>query len=100
MKLRELNEQIATACGLGAKQIAGVQAETFRGIAAALEKGERVQIPDFGVFTVKDVEGTDGQPAKKVVRFRQRGEEDEKGERKKRDKKEAGKTAELAEAGE
>ena len=108
MKLKELNESIAATCELKPRNVAAVHAETFRGIAAALEKGERVQIPDFGTFTVKEVPGEDGAPAKKVVRFRQREAEpgEEKGkDRKKRAKNaeagsEAAETAEPAEAGE
>jgi DNA-binding protein HU-beta len=105
VKLKELNEGIAAACELKPRNVAAVHAETFRGIAAALEKGERVQIPDFGIFTVKEVPGEGGAPAKKVVRFRQREAEpvEEKGkDRKKRVKqKEAGgETAETAEPAE
>ena len=108
MKLKELNESIAATCELKPRNVAAVHAETFRGIAAALEKGERVQIPDFGIFTVKEVPGEGGAPAKKVVRFRQR--EAEPGEEKSKDRKkrvteakaggEAVKFAEPAEAGE
>jgi len=80
MKLKELNEQIAKACGMAPKAVAGVQAETFRLIAQALDKGERVFVPDFGVFSVKDVEGEEGQPGKKMVRFRQRSSDEAAGE--------------------
>jgi nucleoid DNA-binding protein len=76
MKLKECNEQIAKECGLTPKAVAAVHAETFRLITEALEKGERVFVPEFGVFTVKDIEATGDQPAKKMVRFRQRGEEE------------------------
>jgi nucleoid DNA-binding protein len=76
MKLKECNEAIAKACDLTPKAVAAVHAETFRLITGALEKGERVFVPEFGVFTVKDIEATGDQPAKKLVRFRQRGEEE------------------------
>ena len=87
MKLKECNEQIAKECGLTPKAVAAVHAQTFpaerererereREITEALEKGERVFVPEFGVFTVKDIEATGDQPAKKMVRFRQRGEEE------------------------
>jgi nucleoid DNA-binding protein len=76
MKLKECNEAIAKACDLTPKAVASVHAETFRLITEALEKGERVFVPEFGVFTVKDIEATGDQPAKKLVRFRQRGEEE------------------------
>jgi nucleoid DNA-binding protein len=84
MKLKECNEAIAKECGLTPKAVAAVHAETFRRITEALEKGERVFVPEFGVFTVKDIEATGDQPAKKLVRFRQRGEEEktEEGEAK------------------
>jgi nucleoid DNA-binding protein len=84
MKLKECNEAIAKACDLTPKAVAAVHAETFRLIAESLEKGERVFVPEFGVFTVKDIEATGDQPAKKLVRFRQRGEEEkaEEGEAK------------------
>ena len=111
MKLKELNEQIAKTCDMTPKAVAAVHAETFRLIARMLDKGERVFVPDFGVFTVKVVEATEGQPAKKMVRFRQRGNDEagdesegkEGKERKKRAKKEAAETsaeAAPAEAGE
>lgn len=115
MKLRELNESIATACKLKPRDVAAVHTETFSRIAAALEKGERVTIADFGIFTVREVPGEDGAPAKKIVRFRQReaGAEAEagagaekpkaKGDRKKRKAQAAGEAAQpavLAEAGE
>ncbi|GEM_PF-2202976 len=113
MKLKELNEQIAKACDLTPKAVAGVHAQTFRLIAEALDKGERVAIPDFGVFSVKDVAGEEGRPGKKLVRFRQRGSDEAAGEevnakdgakeRRKRAKKDAGDVsgeAVPAEAGE
>src|ERR1700733_4544846 len=80
MKLKELNEQIAKACDLTPKAVAGVHAQTFRLIAEALDKGERVAVADFGVFSVKDVAGEEGQPGKKMVRFRQRGSDEAAGE--------------------
>src|ERR1700733_9759493 len=101
VKLRELNESIAAACKLKPRDVAAVHTETFRGIAAALEKGERVQIADFGIFTVKEVPGVDGAPAKKVVRFRQReaqeGEEQKKGKERKKRAKDAHVGADAAE---
>jgi nucleoid DNA-binding protein len=113
MKLKELNEQIAKACSLTPKQVVAVHAETFRLITEALDKGERVAIADFGVFSVKDIEATADQPAKKMVRFRQRGSEDsgedgetkdaakEEKKREKRAKKEAAAAETVpAEAGE
>jgi nucleoid DNA-binding protein len=72
MKLKELNEAIASACNVRAQVVTAIQAETFKQLSAALDKGERVTIPDFGIFAVKDIAGGEGQPAKKVVRFKQK----------------------------
>jgi nucleoid DNA-binding protein len=93
MKLKELNEAIATACNVRPQVVTAVQAETFRQLRASLEKGEKVIIPEFGIFLTKDVEAKDDQPAKKVVRFKSKTEGGkgkkgkEGGERKKREKK-------------
>jgi nucleoid DNA-binding protein len=107
VKLRELNERIAAACGMKPKDVAAIQTETFRCITAELEKGERVTIADFGIFTVKEVPGEDGAPAKKTVRFRQReaqeGEEKAKTKDRKKRAKDGGEAVEVAapaEAGE
>jgi nucleoid DNA-binding protein len=106
MKLKELNENIATACEMRPKAVAAVQAETFRQMRAVFEKGERIQIPEFGVFSVKDVAGEEGRPGKKVVRFKLRAEageeegQDAGGKRKggKRKKVRAAESAEAAES--
>ena len=96
MKLKDLNDAIATACNVRANVVGAVQAETFKQIKAALDKGEKVVIPEFGLFMVKDVAGADGEPGKKVLKFRARSGEGKKGN----GKNKAGKTAEDAEAGE
>jgi nucleoid DNA-binding protein len=80
MKLKELNEAIASACNVRAQVVTAVQTETFRQLGAALDKGERVAIPDFGIFAMKEVAGQEGQPGKKVVRFRQKSGEGRKKE--------------------
>src|SRR5215468_278110 len=72
MKLKELNEAIASACNVRAQVVTAIQTETFRQLSAALDKGERVAIPDFGTFAVKDIAGAEGQPGRKVVRFKQK----------------------------
>jgi nucleoid DNA-binding protein len=77
MKLKDLNDAIATACNVRANVVASVQTETFKQIKAALEKGEKVLIPEFGLFLQKDVAGAEGQPGKKVLKFRARGGEGE-----------------------
>jgi len=104
VKLKELNERIAAACELKPKNVAAVHTETFRGIAAALEKGERVQIPEFGIFTVKEVAGEDGAPARKIVRFRQRetqeGDDQPKGKKRAKETQGAGEAAGTAEPSE
>ena len=76
MKIGEFNEEIATACDMRARAVSAVQKETFRLLRAALEKGERVQIPEFGTFSVKDVPGKDDKPARKIVRLRMKGAAD------------------------
>jgi hypothetical protein len=60
-----------------AQVVHAVQAETFRQLLAAIEKGEKVIIPEFGVFSRREVEEADGQPAKKVIRFKVRASEGE-----------------------
>jgi len=95
MKLKELNEAIATACNVRPQVVTAVQAETFRQLRASLDKGEKIVIPEFGIFLSKEIAATDEEPAKKVVRFKSRTDAGKKkkakegGERKKREKKEA-----------
>lgn len=95
MKLKELNEAIATACNVRPQVVTAVQAETFRQLRASLDKGEKVIIPEFGIFLTKEVAATDEEPAKKVVRFKSKTDAGKKkrtkegGEGKKREKKEA-----------
>ncbi len=99
MKLKELTEAVAAACGMNPRAVNTVQVETFRLMRAALEKGERVTIPEFGVFTTKTTVGNDGEVGKKVVRFRAKSDEgggkteDEIG-KKKRERREARKNKE------
>ena len=81
MKLKELSEAIAGKCNVRAQVVNAVQAETFRQVQAALEKGEKVTVPEFGVFTLKDVAGEEGAPGKKVVRFRAKSGEPKDPER-------------------
>jgi len=83
MKLQELNDRIAAVCEMREEAVAAVQAETFRSVLAALGQGERVHIPDFGVFVMSDVPAAAGVPEKKVIRFRQR-ENTDAGERERR----------------
>lgn len=99
MKLKELNEAIATACNVRPQVVTAVQAETFRQLRASLEKGEKIIVPEFGIFLSKEVAATDEEPAKKIVRFKSKTEAG------KRKKKEGGgegrkreKTEEAAEA--
>ena len=72
MKINELSDEIASVCGMRARAVIAVQKETFRLLRAALDKGERVQIPEFGIFSMRDVAGAEGEPVKKVVRFKAR----------------------------
>ncbi|MBV8977095.1 MAG: HU family DNA-binding protein [Alphaproteobacteria bacterium] len=83
MKLKQLNEAIAAACNVRPQLVTAVQTETFRQIKAALDKGEKIVVPDWGIFAVKETPAMDGKPAKKIVRFRDRtGEIAEKKEKK------------------
>lgn len=79
MKLKELNEGIAAACNVRANVVSQVQAETFRALRAALDRGEKVIVPEFGVFLVREVSGEEGAAGKKMIRFRVRGSEGKKG---------------------
>jgi nucleoid DNA-binding protein len=72
MKLSEFNQDIATACDARPKLVGAIQKETFRRLLAALDKGERVIIPEFGMFTVKEIAGEGGEAGKKSIRFRRR----------------------------
>ena len=101
MKLKELNEAIATACNVRPQVVTAVQAETFRQLRASLDKGEKIIIPEFGIFLIKDIAAKGDEPAKKVVRFKAKTEAGKKkkekegggkeggGEGKKREAKEA-----------
>ncbi len=72
MRLKELNEGIASACNVRASVVTAVQAETFKQLRSALDKGEKIIIPDFGMFSIRDVAAEGDEPARKVVRFRER----------------------------
>jgi len=95
MKLKELTEGIAGTCNVRPQVVSAVHAETFRLVRAALDKGERVTIPGFGIFVSKEVAGENGEPAKKVLRFRARNDDVKADEKKKarREKKKAEKSA-------
>jgi nucleoid DNA-binding protein len=70
MKLKELSDAIATACNVRANVVTAIQTETFKQIREAADKGERIVVPEFGIFIAKDVPGEDGAPATKGIRFR------------------------------
>jgi len=109
MKLKDLNESIAAACNVRANVVSQVQTETFRALRAAMDKGEKVAVPDFGLFLVRDVPGENGAPGKKVVRFKARsgekknkegkeGKEGKKGKGGKKKAEAAGKASQPANA--
>jgi nucleoid DNA-binding protein len=98
MKLKELSESIASACNVRSNVVAQVQAETFRQLRTALEKGEKVQIPDFGIFVIKDVPGEDGAPGRKVVRFKGKSGDKKSGKKEKRKEGKGEKKSESAAA--
>jgi nucleoid DNA-binding protein len=70
MKSKQLVAQIASTCNLRQETAAAVVEEVFRQIRAALDSGERVEIPDFGNFISREVSGEGGEPGKRVIRFR------------------------------
>jgi nucleoid DNA-binding protein len=74
MKLKELNEGIAKACNLPPRSVLKAQMETFRQLRVAIESGERVVVPGFGIFFLKEMAAEDGKPAEKAIRFRVRDE--------------------------
>jgi nucleoid DNA-binding protein len=75
MKLKELNDAIAASCNVRPNVVSSIQAETFKQLRAALDKGEKVIVPDFGQFVVKDVPAEGDKPARKVVKFRMKSDE-------------------------
>lgn len=77
MKLRELNEAIAQTCDVRANVVAAVQAETFRQLRQALDKGEKVVVPEFGMFFARETTD-EGGASKRVVRFRAKDEDAKK----------------------
>lgn len=74
MRLKELSEGVAKACDLPARSVLRAQMETFKQLRAAVEGGERVAIPGFGIFFVKEIAAADGKPAQKLVRVKMREE--------------------------
>lgn len=89
MKLKELNDAISATCNVRPNVVSQVQTETFRALRAAIDKGEKVLVPEFGMFLMKDVPGEEGAPGRKVVRFKARSGEkkDKKDKQDKRKKK-------------
>ena len=80
MNKTELVNAVAEKTQLKKKDVKLVIDTLFETIAAALEKGEKVQLVDFGTFEVKKMEGRTGVnprtkakikiPARKVPKFR------------------------------
>lgn len=80
MNKKELVNAVAEKTQLKKKDVKLVIDTLFETIAAALEKGEKVQLVDFGTFEVKKMEGRTGVnprtkakikiPARKVPKFR------------------------------
>jgi HU domain fused to wHTH, Ig, or Glycine-rich motif len=80
MKLRELNEAIAQTCDVRANVVSAVLAEAFRQMRVALDKGDKIVIPEFGMFLSRESTGEDGTVTR-VVRFREKT--GDRGEKKK-----------------
>jgi hypothetical protein len=96
MKLKELNEAIATACDVQPKVVGNVLTEAFRQIRATVQKGEKVTIPEFGIFVAKDVAAENGEGgARASLRFRERSPEEDEKKKAKRAEKKAKKAAEA-----
>jgi nucleoid DNA-binding protein len=74
VKLKELSEGVAKTCDMPMKAVLKAQMETFRQLRVAVEGGERVAIPGFGIFFLKEIAAEDGKPAEKIVRLRMRDE--------------------------
>ncbi len=70
MRLKELSESVAKTCDQPVRSVLKAQMETFRQLRSAMESGERVAIPGFGIFYMKEVAGEEGKPAEKIARFR------------------------------
>lgn len=70
MKLKELSESVAKTCDMQPRSVFKAQIETFRQLRAAIEGGDRVVIPGFGMFFLKEFAAEDGKPAEKAVRLR------------------------------
>ncbi|PHJ12320.1 integration host factor, partial [Fervidobacterium sp. SC_NGM5_O18] len=60
MNKKELVNAVAEKTQLRKKDVKLVIDTLFETIAAALEKGEKVQLVDFGTFEVKKMEGRTG----------------------------------------
>jgi nucleoid DNA-binding protein len=99
MKLKDINEAVATTCNVRPNVVSAVQAETFKQVRIALEKGEKVTIPGFGIFATREVPGKDGGPAKKTLRFKLRDDEGKDGKEDKKEARKAKKAAAAAAAG-
>ncbi len=70
MKIKEFSESVAKSCDLTPRSVYKAQIETFKQLRQAVERGERVGIPGFGIFFLKEVAAKDGKPAEKIIRLR------------------------------
>jgi len=70
MKIKEFSESVAKTCDLTPRSVYKAQIETFKQLRQAVERGERVGIPGFGIFFLKEVAAKDGKPAEKIIRLR------------------------------
>ncbi len=102
MKVKELSEAVAKSCDMPPKAVLKAQVETFRQLRLVIEGGERVVVPGFGVFFLKETAAEDGRPAEKTIRFKARAEEADRTSRNKAERadktgKERGERADRAE---
>jgi nucleoid DNA-binding protein len=96
MKINDLAEDVAAACGARRQVVVSVMAETFRQIQKAVDGGNKVNVPEFGVFMGRNTAEAGGESAKKGIRFRPLRDEAEKAARKEKKGKDspAGQAAE------
>ena len=66
IRLKDLHETIGAASNVRKATVALVLNEAFREIRGALERGDRVVVPDFGTFLVRKSEENAGR----AIRFR------------------------------
>lgn len=80
MTINQLADAVASKMGLSKKQAAEIITSTFDVIAKTMIKGDKVNVPGFGIFRVANRKAREGVnpktgekihiPAKKAAKFR------------------------------